>query len=153
MGFLIPDEDGKISFGAYFDHIEEISSSLPVSAYDYARNYEHYGLESHSSLHDAWLERLLIKEGGHGDRNQFRKTKIELCFLGPYHDKRIFLEYDNVRKYQSIVNDASKGHGDLEVHEFGVTSSSKPFHELGFVTDALLYIEFEQFNYREENIS
>lgn len=68
-----------------------------------------------------------IKQRNQGDRNQFRKTTIEVCFLGPYYDNRLFLEYGNVINYQSELNDASKGHGDLEIHEFGVSGKIKPF--------------------------
>ena len=112
-------------------------------------NSSHYDLSSHSSLHDAWLEYVQINEKSTGARNEVRGTEIELCFLGPFHDKRLLLRYGAVANYRVWSEEAKAGHGDLDTHEFGVSSEGMPFHQLAFRGNSGIYIEFSEFAYRE----
>jgi len=151
MKYLLSDQEGVIKFDEYFKYIESISSLLSVDIYEYAKNYEHYNLTSHASLHDSWLEHFEIKENSSGENNEIRNTKIELCFLGAFHDRYLYIEYANVTAYSVTAKGVSSGHGDLNVHEFGISDNGIPYHELCFVDGSVFYIEFDKFNYREQN--
>ncbi len=53
--------------------------------------------------------------------------------------------------YNLTSKDVSLGHGDLNLHEFGISENGSPFHELSFVDGSTIYIEFNEFNYREQH--
>ena len=140
----------NMNFDEYLVELQEASSSLPDSAYEYARDSSHYDLSSHSSLHDAWLEYVKIKERSSGARSEIRSTEIELCFLGPFHDKLLFLSYGGVLSYRVSSSEVNHGHGDLDTHAFKASPEGNALHELLFHGDTSIRIEFTEFSYREE---
>ena len=49
-------------FDPYFNYVELIKTELPQALYEFASDYDNYNLTSHTSLHDAWLEELSIRD-------------------------------------------------------------------------------------------
>lgn len=122
MKYILSLPGGGWDFAAYFDYIENCRGSLSAAVYSFASDIRNFDLASHQSLHDAWLEWLVIKELASGSRSETRSTQIECRFLGPYHDKYIELKYLDVEHYELVspvmeaVN-STVAHGDLLIHE------------------------------------
>jgi len=64
--------------------------------YAFASHTDHFNLDSRSSLHDAWLEALTVRETASDERKQIRQLEIQVCLFGPYHDRRVHLNYTGV---------------------------------------------------------
>src|SRR5687768_5944597 len=93
MEHIISSTPGEIDYWRYHHYVDSIRNRLPSHVYAFASNFDHFGLESHSSLHDAWLERLTVDEIAEGERQEIPRLEIRLSFLGPFHDRRIHLHY------------------------------------------------------------
>jgi len=109
---------------------------------EYATNEKHYNLDSNISLHDAWFETIEIIESSNGERNENRWVDIKICFLGPFHDIKIELTYQNVNAYNISANNTKTGHGDLSIHEFDLSENNMPCHTLLFQNGSKIFIEF-----------
>jgi hypothetical protein len=90
----------------------------------FASDPRHFDLSSPSSLHDAWLETLTVREVASGERQEIRRMEVSLCLLGPAHDRRIHLHYTGVTCYSFTAPPCQReaarehaGHGDLFTHE------------------------------------
>jgi hypothetical protein len=142
MQFLNPNEHGSIAFDSYFKYIESIREQLSPTAYSFASNFDHYSLNSHCSLHDAWLERTVIEEIASGQREETRSLGIKLAFLGPYHDRTLMLNYDRVSSYTMCMSGKASNttaHGDVVVHEVRVKDALIE-HEILFASGATILI-------------
>jgi hypothetical protein len=51
----IDEETQTVSWERYFDYLRSAQQQFPPELYSYAIAWEHYALDSKSSLHDAWL--------------------------------------------------------------------------------------------------
>ena len=151
-----PEVDG-ILFDQYLKYLNSIKNKLPAHIYAFASNPDHFNLESHSSLHDAWIESCIVREVATGERNQVRKLEIKLILLGPYHDKRIHLCYTGVVSYRFDVPTRgtfeNNGHGDLYTHEIRLGHDETIIHELMFEREASLLIECSDIQHSEELIN
>jgi len=96
MEHICRDERSVVHFDSYFTYGESVKERFPPHVYAFASDSKHYSLHDHASLHDAWLDYLHIIEPAEGERSELRKIEIEACFLGPFHDRKIFLSYKNV---------------------------------------------------------
>ncbi len=132
MKYIYTNSNGVAQFDKYFQYLKSIQGQLPENVFSFAANVEHYDLSSHSSLHDAWLENIDIREIGQGERHEQRQTEIKLCLLGAFHDRHIYLTYKDVQKYCLSAAGALTGHGDLLVHEVQLSDSGSLIHELQF---------------------
>ncbi len=145
MKWLNKDSNGTINFDEYFNYIDSIRSSISKETYDFASNWELYSLDSRSSLHDSWLESLVINEVGSGDRDASRECSIILSLFGAYHDRIITLEYIGVERYSinSIdLKNASRGHSDLLMHEIRLSDNGLIVHEVVFTNGSSFEIVF-----------
>ena len=121
----IYESEGVFILDKYFAHLEKNKDAFPEHIYAFAANPAHYDLESHSSLHDAWLNSLTISEPAAGNRKEVRKIEILANFLGPFHDLEITLNYKDVIEFNldtpspSLKGEMASGfgHGDLLIHE------------------------------------
>ena len=152
MKHIYEDEKGATNFDKYFAYIQNLKEKLPEAVYKYAATEEHYDLTSHSSLHDAWLEYCTFSEPSSGARNEIRESKVECCFFGPFHDKKLILKYKKVSNYRVNAINTSDGLGDLNVHEFSLNADNTISHELSFINGSVINITFKEFEYREENV-
>jgi hypothetical protein len=139
MKYIINDPNRGWLFDPYFSYIESIRARLPAHVYDFASNYDNFNLTSHQSLHDAWLDYLTVHEPASGDRKQFREIGIECCFLGPFHDLKIFLSYEKVHAFSLTTPegftgppDYATGHGDLLIHEVRLNDNGLVVHDMLF---------------------
>jgi hypothetical protein len=55
MKYVEIDEQGTVSWDRYFEYLRGVRAQFPPEVYSYAIKWEHYALDSVSSLHDAWL--------------------------------------------------------------------------------------------------
>ena len=152
MKRISKDETGAINFDNYFSYIKSIKEKLPEAVYNYAVSYDHYNLSSHTSLHDAWLERYEVKEVASGSRNENRKIEIFVEFLGPFHDKRLKFHYKGVSQYRGEATDCIKGMGDLNFHEFSKNEDNSIKHVFYFVNGSVISVSFTDFEYQEVNV-
>jgi hypothetical protein len=160
MEHIFKDERGVVHFDSYFMYLESVKERLPPHVYVFASDFKHYSLRDHASLHDAWLDHLHIVELAEGERSELRKIEIEACFLGPFHDRRIFLSYKNVTGYslQTSPHFAALplhhvGHGDLLIHELRFHPSGNMIHEMEFSRGSTLLIRCSDLTHREELFS
>jgi isocitrate lyase len=82
MEYILNSEMDGIDFDRYRAYVESIRSKLPAHVYAFASNPSYFNLDSRSSLHDAWLENLTVKETPSGERKQVRHLEIHLCLFG-----------------------------------------------------------------------
>jgi len=53
MKHIFMDNDGVTHFESYFEYLKSMKDKMPSHVYQFASDYNHYSLDSHSSLHDA----------------------------------------------------------------------------------------------------
>jgi hypothetical protein len=146
MRHIYKDAKGYWTFDRYFAYLETVRAELPEAAYQFAAKFEHYSLESHTSMHDAWLERFTLHEVAEADGS--RSLRIETIYLGAYHDYRIRLNYRGVEGYSLSGPEQSEapseaGHGDLLLHEVRLVRPGLCEHELEFASGAVFVIRFQ----------
>ena len=145
----------QIDYERYRIYLETIRGKLPEHIFLFASNPQHFDLASHSSLHDAWLEQLIISEKANGVRGEIRRLEIDLYLLGPFHDRRIHLHYTGVKQYSCSMspNAGRATHGDLFTHEIRLSDAGLIIHELEFEKGAVLTIECTDFIHSEKMIA
>ena len=155
----IQSKPGEIDYGTYKKYVQSIREKLPKHIYDFAANPGHFDLTSHSSLHDAWLESLVVDETASGERNEIRQLEVRISLLGPFHDRRIRLRYAGVARYSfdapARYDDPRydhTAHGDLFTHEIRLGHNGLFVHELLFERDATFLIECADIRHTEELI-
>ena len=153
----IHQKPGEIDFLKYEKYIHSIRARLPEHLYAFASNPDHFNLEAHSSLHDAWLESLVVNEVATGERNQIRQLEIKICLLGPFHDRRINLHYTGVEQYSFNTPPVyghprykHTAHGDLFTHEIRLGQNGLFIHELLFERNAVFLVECADIRHSEK---
>jgi len=156
----IHKKPGRIDYSSYEKYILSIRASLPDHIYAFASNPAYFNLESPSSLHDAWLESLVVNEVATGERNEIRQLEVKLILLGPFHDRRIHLHYTGIAQYSFQAPPGydqqryqHTAHGDLFTHEIRLGHGGLILHELLFEREATLLIECKDFRHSEELIA
>lgn len=147
MDYILNPETDGIDFDRYAIYLESICAQLPLHVYAFASNPNHFNLDSPSSLHDAWLEALTIREVATGNCHDQHALEIVLCLLGPRQDRRIHLSYIGVSHY---VMQSSGAHGDLLSHEIRLSSNGEILHEMQFVNGASILIECSDMRHFED---
>ncbi len=160
MNYIIDRETGGINLTPYTAYLTSIRQRLPDHIYSFASNPRHFDLDSPESLHDAWLENLTIQETATGERREIRRLKINLCLLGPFHDRQIHLRYTDVARYSfeapqrgEIPRLKHGAHGDLFTHEIRLSPSGLFVHELLFEKGTTFLIECADIRHSETMIS
>jgi hypothetical protein len=159
MEHILNAQAEGIDFTRYSLYVESIRDKLPPHVYSFASNPEHFNLTSHRSLHDARLENVTVQETASGNRSEIRRVEIAISLLGPFHDRRIHLNYFGVTRY-SLVAPPRYGksryertaHGDLYTHEIRLGSESLLIHEILFERDATFLIECSDITHSEEHV-
>ena len=122
-----------IDFDAYLAYLATVRDRLPAHVAAFAADSRHYSLTDHESLHDAWLESVVVREDARGTRREVRSTAVEIALLGPFHDRTHVLRYAGVRRYEFAGSAVATGHGDLYVHEVRLARDGVSIeHELLF---------------------
>ncbi|MTW11157.1 hypothetical protein GM658_11130 [Pseudoduganella eburnea] len=139
----------------YFSFLESNRTKFPEGVFEFAYNFCHYDLSDPSSLHDAWLNHLVLRENGTGDRKQFRSLALELEFLGPFHDKLLQFDYSGVTGFSMQSKDGApallNGCGDVLMHEVRLSDGGLVEHELQFSSSVVLTITCSTFRFESVN--
>ena len=159
MEHIVRSGTEGIDFTRYSAYVASIKHKLPTHVYSFASDPRYFDPSSHSSLHDAWLETLTLREAASGERQGVRHLEVALCLLGPFQDRRIHLRYSGVTSY-SFTAPPRYGepryehiaHGDLITHEIRLGRDGLLIHELLFERDARLLIECLDIRHSEETI-
>jgi hypothetical protein len=99
MKYILNAQCEGIDFSTYLKYINSIQYKLPIHIYAFASDPRYFDLSSKTSLHDAWLENLAIKDVVSGEDRQKRHLDAQLCLLGSFHHRYIYLDYSGVTKY------------------------------------------------------
>jgi len=124
---ILNSETDGIDFDRYRVYVESVRKKLPEHVYAFASNPGQFNLDSRSSLHDAWLETLTVRETASGERKQISPTGDSGLLVWPYHDRWIHLNYTGVTQYSfhtppkyTEPRYRHTAHGDLFTHEIRV---------------------------------
>ena len=160
MEHILNAETEGIDFTRYSRYVESIRDRLPPHIHAFASDSRYFDLSSHSSLHDAWLESLTVREVATGERGEVRGMEVALRLLGPFHDIRIHLHYIGVTRYSFNAPPRygepryeHTAHGDLVTHEIRLGHGGLFVHELLFERDATFFIECSDIRHSEEGIT
>ncbi|MGH8620042.1 MAG: hypothetical protein ACREUW_20310 [Burkholderiales bacterium] len=159
MRYILDESDGPIDFDRYLNYLQTIRDRLPAAVYRFASDSANFDLSSHCSLHDAWLEHFNITEPAEGARNELRRIDIKSSYLGPFHDKRILINYIDVIGY-SIQTPSTflgppsyrTGHGDLITHEIRLDDDNRLEHELCFSRGSVITVCFKGFAHEVQDV-
>ncbi|MEI7912556.1 MAG: hypothetical protein WCK77_23250 [Verrucomicrobiota bacterium] len=152
---LDPNEAG-IHFGRYLEALAGYRHRLSPHVAQFAGDADRFTLNHPKSLHDAWLQSVVVTET--------RRTaaapsavKVELLLLGQHHDRVIRISYERVSRYglhgqpgERCAADAF--HGDVLTHEVRVADTGHTVHEIAFVTGSVFTVECEDFIVADEPI-
>jgi hypothetical protein len=159
MEHIVNSETQGIDFTRYSAYIATIRDKIPEHVHSFASDSRYFDLNSHSSLHDSWLESLTVREVASGERKEIRRMEVAISLLGPFHDRRIHLHYSGVTLYtfgSPPHYDEERfdhtAHGDLLAHEIRLGHDGLLIHELLFENDATFLIECADFRHFEEMI-
>ena len=160
MEYIYQDEDGGWQIEPYFAYIASVADRMPPNAQRFVLNRDHFALFPRNSLHDAWVEAVVIREPAVGDRLEQRTIEIELQLLGAYHDGRIWLTYQQVQSYVlstpvefPLPPSGTVGHGDLLIHEVRLTEAGFIVHEILFSRGSTMVIECADLVHTEARIT
>jgi hypothetical protein len=132
----------------YWEYLESVKDAMPAYLFEFASNPENHDLKSPNSLHDSWLEYWRIAEIAAHRSEGDRSLQIDACFLGPRHDRRIYLGYKRVEKYsikdteEPVIAPRRTPHGDLLVHELAIVREGLFSHELVFSKGTVFKVVF-----------
>ena len=151
MKHILNAPGGGWELSGYFNYLNSNREAMPTEVFEFALDQRNYDLTSHQSLHDAWLEWILVSEPATGARSEIRSTQIECRFLGPYHDQFIEIKYLGVSSYKLLSADQSStnnavAHGDLLMHEVRV-DGAHVIHEMVFSNGATFEIMCQTFKH------
>jgi hypothetical protein len=157
MEYIINNTTEGIDYSRYLKYLLTIRADLPDHIYAFASDAKHFDLSAKSSLHDAWLESLTVREDASGSRNEIRRLEVKLCLLGPYHDRLIHITYSGVERYlfdspakTGVARYIHTAHGNLLTHEIRLETGGLFVHEILFERGSTLLVEFSGFSHREE---
>lgn len=147
-GFLLDD---------YFSYLLSEQKSFSPELYKFASSPKYYSLDSHSSLHDAWLNFLNLREAASGERSEIRDLEIHLQLFGPYHDRNINLIYMGVqsvslsipREFQNLPV-FQVANGDLLMHEISINQHGDFEHKILFSRGSFFQISCSSIQHFEE---
>ena len=160
MEHIVNSETAGMDWTRYSRYVESIRDRLLAHVFAFASDSRYFDLSSHSSLHDAWLESLTVREVASGERQEIRRMEVAISLLGPFHDRRIHLHYTGVTRYTfgappryGEPRYEHTAHGDLITHEIRLGRDGLLVHELLFERDATFLIECSDIRHSEERIS
>jgi hypothetical protein len=157
MEHIVNSETEGIDWVRYSAYVESIRDRLPDHIYSFASSPGYFDLTSPTTLHDAWLESLTIREVTDREDPDTRRMEISLVLLGRFGDRRIHLQYSGVMRYclsapprYGDPGFKHRPHGDLLTHEIRLGCVGLFVHELLFEHDATFLIECSDIRHSEE---
>jgi len=169
MAYILRKDVGEISTNEdverqkrkhreYRDYLELVRERMPRSAFEFATAPWRYSPEVRS-LHDSWVDSLIIRELALGNRHEIRSLQIQVRLLGPYHDGMTTLSYRDVRSYsldtpyEFLSPPLDAGHGDWLCDEVRLSQRAHVLHEIEFSRGTRWLIECEDIEWNWEPFS
>lgn len=140
-------ERQKQQWREYCEYLEAIRTRVPKSAFEFATASWHYDVADPRSLHDSWVDSLVINEPALGDRHEIRSIEIQVRLLGPYHDGNTTLRYHEVHSYSLatpfgfVSQPRDVGHGNWLCDEVRLSERDHVLHEIEFSRGSRWLIE------------
>lgn len=137
----ISPEDHRQCFEEYFAYLKEMKTRFPINAFDFASADWHWDASDPRCPHDAWLERLEIREVEIEKGSSKRDLVIEARFLGAYHDGYFTLKYHDVKKYNldkaslEFPPNMGSGQGDWLIDEVYLDDDGLVIHDIEFANN------------------
>jgi hypothetical protein len=147
-------ERQKQKWREYREYLDSIRSVMPQSAYEFATAPWHYDNSDSRSLHDSWVDSLLINELASGARHEIRLLEMKVQLRGPYHNGSTMLEHREVYSYSLGMPFSSSpgrrrlGHGDWLCDEVRLSDGGHVLHEIEFSTGCRWIIECTDVEWR-----
>ena len=121
MRYIYTESDDSIEFDRYLEELSSYKHNLPPEVAEFASDEDRFTLSHASSLHDAWLESIVVSESRATDEKP-SQVSVEVILLGQQHDRRIHLKYSDVSRYTHTFAESGfprfqTKHGDLFTHE------------------------------------
>jgi len=138
-------------------YLESVRESLPISAFEFATASWRQS-DDHRSLHDSWVESLIVIEPSSGDRHEKRSIEIQVRLLGSYHDGYMTINYRGVQSYSLETPLEFKlpplhvGHGDWLYDEVRLSEQKFVIHEVEFSRGSRWLIECQDIDWKWEPI-
>jgi len=147
MKYIKSIPSGGWDLDGYFEYLRDNEKKMPRCVFDFAIDKENYSLDGHKSLHDAWLDCIVVSEPAEGSRSEIRRVEIDCKFLGPFHDLHICIKYIGVMGYKLLAgfDGGQRGHGDLLMHEVRLDGGDNLVHEMIFSSGGSLEIICKSF--------
>jgi hypothetical protein len=133
MAFILGDQrdaNPAEAFRHYRQYLESERDRFPPSAFALATSEWYFNFKDHRCPHDAWLQHLVTREIGRGERHEQRTTASSLQLLGAYHDLVLTFSYQGLHRYVLEGHDVRLGHGDWRYDEFRVNEAGRLVHEI-----------------------
>ena len=99
----------------------------------------HYAVDTPQSLHDSWVQSLIIEERPIVTGKSCRTQEIHVKLLGPDHDGYKYLDYEGVFAHSLVSpyenpfsGGLQEGHGDWLVEEVRLSEHGLVEHEIWF---------------------
>jgi hypothetical protein len=131
-------EQQETNWRAYREYLVSVRERMPGSAFEFATALWHYDTADARSLHDSWVDSLIISEPALGDRHEIRSLEMQVRLLGPYHNGNTTLIYHEVQHYllttpSGFVSPPREGgHGDWLCAEVRLSQGDYVLHEIEF---------------------
>lgn len=133
--------DQRKCFDDYFHYLEEMRDSFPQNALAFASAKWHWDGADPRCPHDAWLEKVEIREIETEPGSSKRDLIIEARFLGAYHDGYFTLTYHDVKYYSldkvqaEFSYNRGNGNGDWLLDEVYLDEKGLVFHDIEFANN------------------
>lgn len=157
MNYILDPNEVGIHFGRYLEALAEYRHRLSPHVAQFAGDAERFTLDHPKSLHDAWLQSVVVTEN-RGTAAAPSTVRVELLLLGQHHDRFIRISYERVSRYALHGQSgerctAATFHGDIFTHEVRVTDAGHTVHEIAFEAGSVFSIECEDFTVTDEPVS
>jgi hypothetical protein len=141
-------EDLGESWVRYRKYLLSIQHELPQEVFEFAAAKWHYDPTDHRSLHDSWVETMVLREVAPEDGSRARTIELRAELLGPFHDGKTTLTYVDVVRYEIMLPNSGSslpapghGHGDWLIDEVRLSGDGRVLHEVAFASGARWTIE------------
>ena len=148
--FIYDDENGVTRFDRYFEYLVQVSGRMPAALSEFALDPRRYELTGPLTLHDAWLETLLLDQSYEPNSNSLASRSVRVRLLLA-NQNRLDLDYRDVTcvEYSAIPSQWPDKAKDLLVHEFQIAEAGSFSHLIQFDGDVWLRLTFKEMSWSD----
>jgi hypothetical protein len=129
---MFADEEEGAAFDRYQRYVRGARDRFPPGAYALATADWYFNFSDHRCPHDAWLEELIVSEGG--ARKGERGVEIRIRLWSAYEDGHLELRYRDVVRYRCELwpkkPSEGRAHADWRYDEFRLSEAGLLLHEI-----------------------